>query len=171
MRRWMSILAAATARFFARWRCACRREIFSASSVWSVGSCRCGQGGDDRQRAPAAYGKFVSVRYLLPSAPVETFYLLFPDPWPKRRHWRLRIVNDIFLRAISQALVSSGTLCIATDRIDYFDKIKEIGRANPDFAAIKCGDVDLPHTKFERKFRAQDAPIYRLELRKHSPVR
>jgi tRNA (guanine-N7-)-methyltransferase len=112
-----------------------------------------------------------AVRYLLPPASVETFYLLFPDPWPKRRHWRLRIVNDIFLRAISQALVSGGTLCIATDRVDYFDKIKEIARANPDFTAIKCGDVDLPHTKFERKFRAQDAPIYRLELRKHSPVR
>src|SRR6266550_2460619 len=31
-----------------------------------------------------------AVRYLLPAGSVETFYLLFPDPWPKRRHWRRR---------------------------------------------------------------------------------
>jgi tRNA (guanine-N7-)-methyltransferase len=112
-----------------------------------------------------------AVRYLLPPASVETFYLLFPDPWPKRRHWRRRIVNDIFLRAISHALVSRGTLCIATDHVDYFDKIKEIGRANPDFAGVDFADIDFPQTKFERKFRAKHATIYRRKLRKVSPVR
>jgi tRNA (guanine-N7-)-methyltransferase len=112
-----------------------------------------------------------AVRYLLPPASVETFYLLFPDPWPKRRHWQRRIANESFLRAIGQALVNGGTLQIATDRIDYFEKIKEIARANPDFATVDFADIDLPHTKFERKFRAQDATIYRLELRKVSPVR
>jgi tRNA (guanine-N7-)-methyltransferase len=112
-----------------------------------------------------------TVRYLLPPASVETFYLLFPDPWPKRRHWQRRIVNESFLRAIGQALVSGGTLYIATDRVDYFEKIKEIARANPDFATVDFADIDLPHTKFERKFRTQDATIYRLELRKVSPMR
>jgi tRNA (guanine-N7-)-methyltransferase len=112
-----------------------------------------------------------AVRYLLPPASVKTFYLFFPDPWPKRRHWRRRIVNEIFLRAISQALVSGGTLHIATDRIDYFEKIKAIGRANPDFADLDFADINLPLTKFEGKFPAQDATIYRLELRKVSPVR
>jgi tRNA (guanine-N7-)-methyltransferase len=112
-----------------------------------------------------------AVRYLLSPASVETFYLLFPDPWPKRRHWQRRIANESFLRAIGQALVSDGTLYIATDRVDYFEKIKEIARANPDFAAVDFADIDLPHTKFERKFRTQDATIYRLELRKVSPVR
>ena len=112
-----------------------------------------------------------AVRYLLPPACVETFYLLFPDPWPKRRHWQRRIANDNFLRAIGQALVSGGTLYIATDRVDYFEKIKEIARANPDFATVDFVDIDLPHTKFERKFRMQDVTIYRLELRKVSPLR
>jgi tRNA (guanine-N7-)-methyltransferase len=37
-----------------------------------------------------------AVRYLLPPGSVEAFYLLFPDPWPKRRHWRRRIVNENF---------------------------------------------------------------------------
>ena len=112
-----------------------------------------------------------AVGYLLPPASVETFYLLFPDPWPKRRHLQRRIANESFLRAIDQTLVSGGTLYIATDHVDYFEKIKEIARANPDFATVDFADIDLPHTKFERKFRMQDATIYRLELRKVSPVR
>ena len=112
-----------------------------------------------------------AVRYLLPPASVETFYLLFPDPWPKRRHWQRRIVNESFLRAIGQTLVSGGTLYIATDRVDYFEKIKKIARPNPDFATVDFADTDLPHTKFERKFRTQDATIYRLMLRRISSVR
>jgi tRNA (guanine-N7-)-methyltransferase len=120
-----------------------------------------------------------AVRYLLPAGSVETFYLLFPDPWPKRRHWRRRIVTAEFLRAISDALVGNGRLLIATDHLEYFEKIKDIARANPDFTiadpllATSVGAAlnDLPPTKFWQQFRAQGAAIYRLELRKVSPVR
>src|SRR5437773_606236 len=111
------------------------------------------------------------VRYLLPSRSVETFYLLFPDPWPKRRHWRRRIVTEDFLSAISQALVENGTFRIATDQREYFEKIKEMARANSNFAIIDATVADLPVTKFEKTFRAQGASIHWLELRKISPVR
>ena len=76
-----------------------------------------------------------------------------------------------FLRAISDALVGNGRLLIATDHLDYFEKIKEIARANPDFTVALPGAAGLPLTKFEQQFRAQGAAIYRLELRKVSPVR
>jgi len=112
-----------------------------------------------------------AVRYLLPAGSVETFYLLFPDPWPKRRHWRRRIVTREFLRAISQALAENGRFLIATDHLDYFQEIERIARANPDFTMASPGAGDLPHTKFEKQFRAQGAAIHWLELRKVSPVR
>ena len=122
-----------------------------------------------------------TVRYLLPAGSVETFYLLFPDPWPKRRHWPRRIVTGEFLRTISQALAANGSILIATDHFDYFEKIKDIARANPDFTAEDPFDLRspdggqdgrvLPLTKFEQLFRAQGAAIYWLELRKVSPVR
>ena len=120
-----------------------------------------------------------AVRYLLPAGSAEKFYLLFPDPWPKRRHWRHRIVTEDFLGAISQALVGNGTFRIATDDRDYFERIKETARASLHFAVVEPADallatsvgVDLPLTKFERTFRAQDVPIHWLELRKVSPVR
>jgi tRNA (guanine-N7-)-methyltransferase len=127
-----------------------------------------------------------AVRYLLPPASVETFYLLFPDPWPKRRHWRRRIVTGDFLWATSRALAENGTLRIATDHVHYFEKIKEAARTTRDFIVVERTDVDpfdlrshhggqagqvLPLTKFERQFRAQGVPTHWLELRKVSPVR
>jgi tRNA (guanine-N7-)-methyltransferase len=127
-----------------------------------------------------------AVRYLLPAGSVETFYLLFPDPWPKRRHWRRRSVTAEFLRAISEALAENGRFLIATDHFNYFEKIEEVARASPDFAVAPPSAADSfdlrshdggqaeqvrPLTKFEQQFRAQGAAIHWLELRKVSPVR
>ena len=111
------------------------------------------------------------VRYLLPPRSVETFYLLFPDPWPKRRHWPRRIITPDLLKAISQTLFQNGTILIATDHLNYFEKVKEIARANVDFAISDPTVADLPLTKFERKFRVQGVPIHWLELRKIWPVK
>ncbi len=113
---------------------------------------------------------FYAVRYLLPAESVERFYLLFPDPWPKRRHHRRRIVTPDFLGSIHAALEKNGSIYIATDDADYFRKIKEIAESDPSFA-ISDADVDLPQSKFGRIFREKGAPIQWLELRKVSPVK
>jgi tRNA (guanine-N7-)-methyltransferase len=118
-----------------------------------------------------------AVRYLLPEASVKTFHLLFPDPWPKRRHHRRRIVNVDFLNSVHRALEGEGVLRIATDQLDYFEQIHRVAADHSGFAMIDSNpslarvDVDLPLTKFERRFREVNAPIYRLGLRKTSAVR
>jgi len=113
-----------------------------------------------------------AVGYLIPEASVETFYLLFPDPWPKRRHHRRRIVTPHFLDSIHRALADDGSLRIATDQLDYFEQIRRAGQNHAGFAIVDVsGRPDLPLTKFERRFSALGAPIYRLALRKISPVR
>jgi tRNA (guanine-N7-)-methyltransferase len=113
---------------------------------------------------------FYAVRYLLPAAAVETFYLLFPDPWPKRRHHRRRIVTPEFLNSVHTALEISGVIYIATDDLDYFRKIKDIARSTSGFA-IAAVDVELPPSGFELIFRQKGAPIYSVALRKVSPVK
>lgn len=113
---------------------------------------------------------FYAVRYLLPVESVERFYLLFPDPWPKRRHHRRRIVTPDFLGSIDGTLEKNGSIYIATDDVGYFGKIKEIAESDPRFA-ISDADVDLPQSKFGRIFREKGAPIQWLELRKISPVK
>jgi len=116
-----------------------------------------------------------AVGYLLPERSVETFYLLFPDPWQKRRHHRRRIVKADFLDSIHRALEDDGFFRIATDQLDYFEQIQRVGENHSGFAIVdpnaSPARTDLPLTKFERRFTALDAPIYRLALRKISPVR
>ncbi|HJW39042.1 MAG TPA: tRNA (guanosine(46)-N7)-methyltransferase TrmB [Candidatus Udaeobacter sp.] len=113
---------------------------------------------------------FYAVRYLLPAESVETFYLLFPDPWPKRRHHRRRIVTPDFLNSVHAALEDNGVIYIATDHLDYLRKIRETAGSTPGFA-IDDADVDLPQSKFGLAFRQKGAPIHWLALRKVSPVR
>jgi tRNA (guanine-N7-)-methyltransferase len=131
-----------------------------------------------------------AVRYLLPPGSVEIFYLLFPDPWPKRRHWRRRIFSRDFLDSIAMALEENGLLRVATDHLDYFREIECVSRAHSQFELVELtlfhrhpadettgwkpvphDTVSLPLTKFERQFRAQGVAIHWLELRKVSPVR
>jgi tRNA (guanine-N7-)-methyltransferase len=111
-----------------------------------------------------------AVRYLLPAGSVEIFYLLFPDPWPKRRHHRRRIVTPDFLNSVHGALEQNGVIYIATDHLDYFRKIKETAESIPGFA-IDDADADLPHSRFWLIFAQKSAPIHWLALRKASPVR
>lgn len=132
-----------------------------------------------------------AVRYLLPPASVETFYLLFPDPWPKRRHHCRRIVTLDFLQSVHAALNEDGIILIATDHLDYFRDVGRIVRNHSGFAAenvANCSStsepvarrsvveaawhrrVDLPPTSFQERFQAQGAPIYWLKLRKVSAV-
>jgi tRNA (guanine-N7-)-methyltransferase len=110
-----------------------------------------------------------AVRYLLPPGSVETFYLLFPDPWPKRRHHGRRIVTPDFLNSVRIALEKNGVIYMATDHLDYFRKIKEIAASSPGFA-IAALDIELPPSGFELIFRQKGAPIHWLALRKTSPV-
>jgi tRNA (guanine-N7-)-methyltransferase len=111
-----------------------------------------------------------AVRYLLPAQSVETFYLLFPDPWPKRRHHRRRIVTSDFLRSTHGALEKRGKIYIATDDVDYFGKIRELAESRSAFAVGEV-DIELPQSKFGRIFREQGARVHWLELRKVSPVK
>ena len=127
-----------------------------------------------------------AVGYLLPEGSVETFYLLFPDPWPKRRHHRRRIVTKDFLESTHRALENGGILQIATDQFDYFRQIERLAHASSLQVSEKLDGLKpsslgeetssdkndgFPLTKFERRFSALGAPIYRLALQKISPVR
>src|SRR5213592_3593811 len=77
-----------------------------------------------------------AIRYLLPARSVEVFHLLFPDPWPKRRHASRRIVTDGFLESLHRGLVPGGTLQIATDQFDYFTQIERLAAASRHFQPL-----------------------------------
>lgn len=111
------------------------------------------------------------VKYLLPPASADVIHLLFPDPWPKKRHHRRRIVTGDFLAAVHRALVLGGWLRIVTDQADYFRTICELAAASEFHESPDEETAEFPLTTFEKHFVAAGTRIYRLGLRKVSPSR
>jgi tRNA (guanine-N7-)-methyltransferase len=110
------------------------------------------------------------IHHLLPPESVDVFYLLFPDPWPKRRHYGRRLVTCDFLDVIWNRLATGGSLFLATDHEQYFASICQLLGPRTDFKLVTA-DWKLPASAFEQKFLAFGTTIHRLELRKISPVR
>ncbi len=54
---------------------------------------------------------------------LDEIWILFPDPWPKKKHYKRRLINDVFFYKISSILLSSGKIFIVTDSISYFISI------------------------------------------------
>jgi tRNA (guanine-N7-)-methyltransferase len=111
-----------------------------------------------------------AVTYLLPAGSVTAFHLLFPDPWPKRRHHRRRAFTHEFLFSIHRALIAGGLFQVATDHTDYFQQIEKV-IAEADIFAIAREQNNFPPTTFEQKFIARGLSVHRLLLRKVSPVK
>lgn len=107
-----------------------------------------------------------ALQHLLPPKSIGVVHLLFPDPWPKKRHHRRRIVTGDFLAAVHRILLPGGRLRIVTDQEDYFHAIRGLVSASP-FQEEAGGEWEtFPLTTFEKQFIAERAPIYRLGLRK-----
>src|SRR5438876_12297802 len=111
-----------------------------------------------------------AVTHLLPPGSVKTFHLLFPDPWPKRRHHRRRAFTPEFLSSVHRGLIAGGLFHVATDHADYFHQIERVIAAT-DIFVISREQYHFPPTSFEQKYVARGLSIHRLLLRKVSPVR
>jgi tRNA (guanine-N7-)-methyltransferase len=93
----------------------------------------------------------------VPDASLARINLYFPDPWPKKRHHKRRIVRLDFLRQVASKLGPGGELFIATDWAEYAEHIDETCAGSGLFEFVErrehSGDapIDRPTTKFERR--------------------
>ena len=80
----------------------------------------------------------------------DAIHLFFPDPWPKKRHHKRRIVNAEFLSLISAKIKAGGYIHIATDWVPYAEWIEEVFAASTLFEGGKIERPDWrPVTRFE----------------------
>jgi tRNA (guanine-N7-)-methyltransferase len=108
-----------------------------------------------------------TLEYLLPRLSVRTFYLYFPDPWPKRKHHRRRIVQPDLMELIHRALQPHGEFHIATDHEDYFRHIDAIVRIDPRFERIVPFEPPAQEkTDFEVLFTGKGLKVHRYSMRK-----
>lgn len=70
---------------------------------------------------------------LPPAVRLGRIWVLFPDPWPKRRHWKNRLIQPAFLHDLAARAVPGAELCFRTDDADYFAFAREIVAEHPDW--------------------------------------
>ncbi len=99
-------------------------------------------------------------RLLRPQS-VAAFYLLFPDPWPKKRHHKRRFVTPDNIAALRRALVPGGRLLVKSDHPGYAEVIDEVLASASGLTSLDpaAAFADLPETGFEQKYRIQGRPV------------
>ncbi len=115
-------------------------------------------------------------RDLLAALPLESLdrvFILFPDPWPKKRHHKRRIVCRETLDILAGLMRGGAELRLATDHMDYAAWILEHLRIHPGFEWLARGPADWrsrpedwPPTRYEAKALAQDRPPVYLRYRR-----
>ena len=98
----------------------------------------------------------------LPASSLTRIDLLYPDPWPKRRHWKRRFVQDAMLRRLVRVLRAGGEFRFATDIPGYADYALVRVLRSPDFvwAAQRADDwrkpwPDFTATRYEAKAKRE----------------
>ena len=101
------------------------------------------------------------LRDALQDGSVARFWINFPDPWPKKRHWKRRLLQPAVVALLARRLAPGGALEIATDHPDYAEWIDEVLRATPGLRNCRAPRAWLPDapagrlaTAYEREWRA-----------------
>ena len=102
------------------------------------------------------------VEWLLPPGSVAALHIYFPDPWPKRKHRKNRLVNERFTELCQQALAANGIVFLRTDDADYFEQMQRVFSANSSFQAVETpAELSAVVTDFERNFHLRGVPTLR----------
>jgi tRNA (guanine-N7-)-methyltransferase len=108
----------------------------------------------------------------LPPDSIARLFVLFPDPWPKTRHWKRRLLNQATLALAARALTPGGRLRVATDWAAYAQSVLELSLAEPKLAwcARRKGDWEAPadhvETRYQKKALGDVRPLF-LDFLRH----
>ncbi|HEV2453959.1 MAG TPA: tRNA (guanosine(46)-N7)-methyltransferase TrmB [Verrucomicrobiae bacterium] len=96
------------------------------------------------------------LQYLLPPQSASAIHIYFPDPWPKTRHQKNRLINDRFPALARAALARGGAVFLRTDDGPYFSQMKDVFAAATGFEKTETpADLTGILTDFERDFHAR----------------
>jgi tRNA (guanine-N7-)-methyltransferase len=114
------------------------------------------------------HGDALEVLAWLPDACLTDIFLLYPDPWPKRRHWKRRLITDATLAAMARVMRRGGHLRFASDSTDYvhWTLLRGVRCRELEWTALGADDWRRPWpqfggTRYEDKARREGrAPVY-----------
>jgi tRNA (guanine-N7-)-methyltransferase len=106
------------------------------------------------------------LREHVPDASLSVLHVYFPDPWPKKRHHKRRLIQEPFMLQALRILISGGRLQVVTDHQGYFEEnIEPAIRQSPltivDYNRPgSAGEGEFVGTNFERKYQREGRPFY-----------
>ncbi len=116
-----------------------------------------------------------AIGYCLGDEAVEELFVLFPDPWPKERHARNRLVAPWFAREAARVLVAGGRVTLATDHPPYRDQMIEVFEGNGSFLNLRgpggygARPEGFDETIFERRWLEQGRDTFHLQFSRKRP--
>jgi tRNA (guanine-N7-)-methyltransferase len=117
------------------------------------------------------------VAELLSPASVAEFWINYPDPWPKKRHHKRRLLQAPFVTALAERLVPGGLLHVATDHAEYAEEIAQLLAAEPRLENLFAPAAfvrEVPGrmaTAYELEWRAEGRPLHFFDYRRREAPR
>jgi tRNA (guanine-N7-)-methyltransferase len=110
------------------------------------------------------FDAFPVLQKMIPDASVAEIHIYFPDPWPRKREQKRRIIRAEALAEMRRVLAGGGRGIYVTDHREYFEAaapvIEQFFRAERRIP----GPEDPPRTNYEAKYRAEGRPIYEVRF-------
>ena len=111
------------------------------------------------------------LQHMFPDASINGIHIFFPDPWPKKRHHKRRLINSTLLTLMEAKLIDDGYVHIATDWQEYAAEIKALLYNSKNFSvdskSYTTGPMNRPPTKFENRGKALGHRISDIIFRKN----
>jgi len=137
---------------------------------WRYASDRLRRAGCTNARTVRAEAGFFLAEFV-PDASLAVLHIYFPDPWPKKRHHKRRLIQPPFMLEILRVLVQGGRLQVVTDHQDYFEQMQQVVGASEikvvDYNRPgSAGDGEFVGSNFERKYKREGRPFFAIAAAK-----
>ena len=100
------------------------------------------------------------VEFFLPSNSVQAYHIYFPDPWPKKRHHKRRLINTEFRIEVERTLCAGGRVWLATDHQGYFEVMMEVFEDSLIMEPVEVA-WEGARTNYEQKYMDEGKLIFR----------
>ena len=107
---------------------------------------------------------FLVLRDMIPDASLGEIHIYFPDPWPRKKEQKRRIIRAEVLEQIRRTLVDGGMAIYVTDHREYFEVAAPLIEQHFRAERRVPGPDDPPRTNYEAKYRAEGRPIYEVRF-------
>lgn len=137
---------------------------------WRYASDRLRRNKCENARTACAEAQYFLTEFIA-DASLSVIHVYFPDPWPKKRHHKRRLVQERFMPLIDRILTSGGRLHLVTDHSEYFEQMQQVvGGSHLQIVEYNrpgsAAEGEFVGTNFERKYQRDGRPFYALAAKK-----